>query len=580
MKQLRLPVLLASLYLVSVVPIKHAEGQCRINEGAKLTASDHSAGDHFGDSLSMSGNVAVAGARFNNDAGVSSGSAYIFRFNSGAWVEEQKLTASDAAATVSFGASVSVSGNVTVVGANKDNDMANDAGAAYVYRYNGNTWAEEQKLTASDGAEFDYFGHAVANHGDWAMIGAPQHDEQSGSVYMYRFNGNGWVEVQKLAASDGAVGDQFGWAVSVSDDVAVVGARWDDDACPNYINCNSGSAYVYRFNGREWIEEQKLTSPDGEEMEYFGFCVSVSSDVVIVGSIRDENMGAHTGATYVYGFDGNKWVEEQKLTASDGVGADHFGASVSISADVIVVGATGVDDLGYGSGAAYGYTFDGNSWIEELKITASDADSFGALGLSVAVSEGMVIVGAHGPNNYTGVAYVFGVNQVASDPPCGAIDARQPSAPDGTDPTGWESIALTFDDPPGELNAEDLAVVISPPGSAPGVTDVTVDGNTATVHFDEIIPTKAWTTITHWPTGAVTRIGSLPADVNNDKLSNANDVLYLIDVLNGVIDPAPPAYQTDTDRSGATNASDVLRVIDLLNGAGVYEEYLDAELPA
>ena len=91
---------------------------------------------------------------------------------------------------------------------------------------------------------------------------------------------------------------------------------------------------------------------------------------------------------------------------------------------------------------------------------------------------------------------------------------------------------------------------------------------------------KAWTTITHWPTGAVTRIGYLPADVNNDKLSNANDVLYLINVLNGVIDPTPPAYQTDTDRSGAANANDVLRVIDLLNGAGAYDEYLDAELPA
>ena len=88
------------------------------------------------------------------------------------------------------------------------------------------------------------------------------------------------------------------------------------------------------------------------------------------------------------------------------------------------------------------------------------------------------------------------------------------------------------------------------------------------------------TTITHCPTGAVTRIGYLPADVNNDKLSNANDVLYLIDVLNGVIDPAPPAYQTDPDRSGITNPSDVLRVIDLLNGAGAYDEYLNAELPS
>ncbi|MCH7704936.1 MAG: hypothetical protein IIB61_07480 [Planctomycetes bacterium] len=138
---------------------------------------------------------------------------------------------------------------------------------------------------------------------------------------------------------------------------------------------------------------------------------------------------------------------------------------------------------------------------------------------------------------------------------------------------------MTFDEPPGELNAEDFAVVISPPGDAPTVTDVTTDGNTATVHFDDFIPTEAWTTITHWPTGAVTRIGYLPADVNNDGYSFDNDVLHLIYVLNGYIDPAPPAYQTDTDRSGATNANDVLRVIDLLNGAGAFEEWLGASLP-
>ena len=97
--------------------------------------------------------------------------------------------------------------------------------------------------------------------------------------------------------------------------------------------------------------------------------------------------------------------------------------------------------------------------------------------------------------------------------------------------------------------------------------------------LDDLIPTEAWTTLTHWPTGAVTRIGYLPADVYNDKLSNANDVLYLIDVLNNVVDPVPAAYQTDTDRSGATNANDVLRVIDLLNGAGVYDVFNGASLP-
>ena len=97
MKLLRLFVLLAPLSLVSVVPIQHANGQCRVNEAAKLTASDAAAGDTFGTSVSISGDVVVAGAPRDDDAGPGSGSAYVYRFDGATWVEEQKLTASDAA---------------------------------------------------------------------------------------------------------------------------------------------------------------------------------------------------------------------------------------------------------------------------------------------------------------------------------------------------------------------------------------------------------------------------------------------------------------------------------------------------
>ncbi|MCH8252640.1 MAG: hypothetical protein IID36_09335, partial [Planctomycetes bacterium] len=117
------------------------------------------------------------------------------------------------------------------------------------------------------------------------------------------------------------------------------------------------------------------------------------------------------------------------------------------------------------------------------------------------------------------------------------------------------------------------------PGNPPSIASLTVEGQVATLELSDFISTGAWTVITHIDSETSTRLGYLPADVNNDKVSNTNDVLYLIDVLNGFVDPAPPAYQTDTDRSGATNANDVLRVIDLLNGAGAFEEWLGATLP-
>ncbi|MCH8251711.1 MAG: FG-GAP repeat protein [Planctomycetes bacterium] len=265
--------------------------------------------------------------------------------------------------------------------------------------------------------------------------------------------------------------------------------------------------------------------------------------------------------------------EGAKLTATDTAEGDQFGFSVSLHGDVAVVGSPSDDDGKIDSGSAFVYRFNGSTWVEEQKLTASDAAASDGFGSSVSISGNLAMI-------VSPSAYLFGINPVPTDPPCGAIDARQPSAPDGSDPAGWDSIAMTFDEPPGEMNAEDFAVVISPPGDAPTVTNVTVDGNTATVHFDGFIPTQAWTTITHWPTGAVTRIGYLPADVNNDKYSGTNDVLFLVDALNGVIDPMPPSYQTDTDRSGITNLNDVLRVINLLNKSPYGgETWLGATLP-
>ena len=166
----------------------------------------------------------------------------------------------------------------------------------------------------------------------------------------------------------------------------------------------------------------------------------------------------------------------------------------------------------------------------------------------------------------------------SSDPEDGAIDARQPFEPNGSNPDGWSGIELTFNGDATPIGVGDFAITSDPPGAAPDVESVTPSGSDLFLEFTGIIPVEAWTIVTHTPSNTSVRIGYLPADVSNDKLSNANDVLTLIDNLNGVIGPFPP-YQTDTDRSGATNANDVLRVIDLLNGAGQYPEFLGATLP-
>jgi len=211
----------------------------------KLTASDGAADAFFGTSVSIFEDRALVGAQFDNDLGTDSGSAYVFeRQGDGSWLEVFKLTASDGATGDLFG-SVSLMEDRVLVGALGDDDLGSDSGSAYVFERQGDgSWLEVFKLTASDGAAGDLFSISVSLSGDRALVGADGHDDlgsNSGSAYVYERQGDGsWLEVDKLTASDGATGDIFGHSVSLSGDHALVGARHDDD-----LGDFSGSAYVY-----------------------------------------------------------------------------------------------------------------------------------------------------------------------------------------------------------------------------------------------------------------------------------------------------------------------------------------------
>jgi FG-GAP repeat protein len=165
-----------------------------IKEQVKLTAGEAAADDFFGWSVSVSGDTAVVGARFD----AAAGSAYVFVRSGTTWTEQQELTASDAAAGDEFGYSVAVSGNTAVVGAIGNDDVGGSSGSAYVFVRSGTTWTEQDKLTASDAAAGDQFGISVAVSGDTAVVGAFGNDDAgdaSGSAYVFKrlFNFQGTI---------------------------------------------------------------------------------------------------------------------------------------------------------------------------------------------------------------------------------------------------------------------------------------------------------------------------------------------------------------------------------------------------
>jgi hypothetical protein len=207
----------------------------------KLTASDGAFADQFGQSIAVSGSIIVVGAplKIIGD-NFFQGAAYVFEYLDGSWVEVQKLTASDGSRSDQFGQSIAVSGSTIAVGTQEGQ------GSAYVFERRGGSWVETQKLTASDGAAFGSFGWLVALSGSTIVVSAHGSaiggNINQGSAHVFERQGGGWVETRKLTASDGEAADFFSYSVAISGSTIAVGTIGDDING----NTNQGSAYVFQ----------------------------------------------------------------------------------------------------------------------------------------------------------------------------------------------------------------------------------------------------------------------------------------------------------------------------------------------
>ncbi|MFT5430940.1 MAG: hypothetical protein ACI9OJ_001619 [Myxococcota bacterium] len=382
-------------YALGVMPtmLAPALGQCE----QKLVPSDPT--DSFGATLAIDSDWIVVGARSDDSAANGAGAAYFFDRQSLSWAETQKVTAMDAEAGDAFGLSVSISREFAVVGAYGNDDMGDDSGSAYVFEYVSGAWVEVAKLLAPDGGADNRFGGAVSVSGDTAVVGS-----NIGAYVFERMPGLGWIFVDKLTPASGAVAisgdhiltgghaferigqvwtdagsltasgdsDQFGYSISISGDRAVIGAYAADD-----FGGNSGAAYVFAWNGTAWVEDQRLLASGGVAGDVFGLSVSISEERLVVGA---PNRSSQTGAAYIFDWDGIEWDQVSRLEASDGAGGHRLGYAVALRGDDAIIGAHQ-----NGDGAAYAYTVpcidcNGNLVLDSTDIanaTSMDCNSNG-----------------------------------------------------------------------------------------------------------------------------------------------------------------------------------------------------------
>jgi hypothetical protein len=377
-------------------------------------ANDGAQADSFGSEVAIFGNALVVTASSKTvGSNASQGVAYVYSLVGPTWVQQAELTANNGATNDVFGDSVAMSSNAIVVGAPNKNVGSNvNQGAAYVYSFNGVSWMQQAELTASDGAASDTFGSSVGISGNTAVVGAPNKNlgsnTKQGAAYVYSLNGSAWVQQAELTASDPAAGDSLGYSAAISGNIAVLGAANKSLGS----NVGEGAAYVYRFNGVSWAQQAKLLPSDGAANDLFGGWVAISGNTLVVGA-GNKTVGSNAGqgVAYVYSFDGIRWVQQAELTASNGAAGDFFGCEAALTGNTLVVGACNkAVGANTRQGAAYLYSFNGSSWAQQQELTASDGaagDFFGA----VALSGNLAVVGAYGKavgsNLNQGAAYVF-----------------------------------------------------------------------------------------------------------------------------------------------------------------------------
>ena len=423
---------------------KPGGGWADTSESARLTASDVSEDDRFGRSVTVSGDTVVVGAYLADldDEEENYGAAYVYTKPSDGWEDTSDsvmLTAPDGAEGREFGRSLSMSSDTLVIGAPytgrytdyENYRRARDAedktpylGAVYVYTKPATGWADAAspaKITNPDDEPWTEFGLSVSVNAETIAVGDPEarratedeeYAQRTGTAYVFGKPSEGWssaAEHRELPMPERMGYDHYGSSISVSGDIAVVGAPLDDNENGSW----AGSAHLFRKPTDGWISETPLPEPavfkafDGPAGDRFGHSVGVDGDLLVVGVPGDHER--ERGSAYGFVRQNTEWGSRRvRLVASDATPGGRFGTSVAVGKDTMAVGAPGREE-GDDPGAVYVFTTPDGGWQRQYtlahtaKLTIPDAPDDARFGYSVATDGDTIVVGAPGE----GAVYVY-----------------------------------------------------------------------------------------------------------------------------------------------------------------------------
>lgn len=385
--------------------------------------------DHFGTSVAIDGDYAVVGAPGSWADEGNPGSIFIYERKGAGWIEKARLSQSPGrnwrpSDWKQFGHSVSISGDYIIVGVPGDNARRRiDSGSAYIFKREGDNWLEQAKLIAKDARGGAEFGYSVAIDGDYAIVGA-RLGKPKGSAYIFVRDGTTWSQQVKLTRNPGPKSHEFGFSVDIDGNYAIVGE-------PEHVPSGTGCAYIFVRNGESWSQQAKLSASDGKDNDHFGFSVSIDGNHAVVGAPKhspQDPFSFEAGVGYVFQRQGAAWSQKAVIRAIEDENIDtpryDVGSSVCISGNQIILGATGAHTSGNEPefrGAAYLYRGAGSNWMDVRKIEPDTGDGGNFFGCAVAIDDGCPVIGAYlsGPRGVeSGSAYI-----------CGEVSSRRAATP-------------------------------------------------------------------------------------------------------------------------------------------------------
>lgn len=359
--------------------------------------------------MAANGSILAGTSLGDNDLGADSGSVHVWIRDetTSEFVYGQKLLAHDGDTQDHLGyggAAVSGDGSILAAASPYDDDKGVDSGSVYVWRWNGTSFLFSQKMNAPDGFGYDNLGLGgvgVSSNGTVLVAAAHGNDNASGAVYVWLSNGTYHVFVQKLKAPDWAADDELGYggtSLSADGSVLVVASHWDDDMAGN-----SGSVYVWTWNETLYRFLQKLLAPDAaanDWMGYGGASLSFDGSTLVAASPAHDSA---TGSIYVWRWNGTGFVYLQRLLAPDGSPKDLLGyGGLGISADGTVLSAAShharLDTvLGIEGGKIYVWCWNATNGRYDYinKLAAPDGtagDNLGYGGVSVSADASLLTI--------------------------------------------------------------------------------------------------------------------------------------------------------------------------------------------